>query len=268
MSVRARPTWTPQVPTGREADRSPTPTRRATIKASFLRAMDAETAAIERLERVVGKGEKFLTTYVQGQTLTLGVMTTQHIAPTFDATLLAEFEAQAHTCLVDLLGEHHGYVGYLKTAQDLSSRDASVRQQVGVLRAVLDDVRNRQLLRTTRVLVAAELFTDFMEQADHLLAAGYHVAAASLCGAVLESDLREYAMNNGVPGLKQQDDISSLNQKCAQAGLYTVIDRKQVEVWAGVRNQADHGQFNAVTVQAVTDMLTGVRKFLRDTLRV
>lgn len=232
-----------------------------------MQAIDAETAAVERIEGVMAKGQRFISTYVSGQTVVSGLHT-QFIAPIRDTGLLAEFEAQARSCLVDLLGENHLYVRHLETAQNNASEDVGVQQQVGVLRAVVDDIRKGHLLRTTRVLIAAELFTDFMDQADHLLAAGYHVAAAGLCGAVLESSLREFAKNKGVPGLKQQEDISSLNQKCVQAGFYTEIQRKRVEVWARVRNEADHGHFDAVTVEAVTDMLTQVHRFLEDTLRV
>jgi hypothetical protein len=91
-----------------------------------------------------------------------------------------------------------------------------VEGQIGVLSAVADDIRQGHLLQTIRMLVAADLLANFMEQAAHLLAAGYQFSAASLCGAVLESSLREFAATNGI-SVREREDISSLNtQACTR----------------------------------------------------
>ena len=58
---------------------------------------------------MVAKGEKFVSGYVSGQTVVTGLHT-QFVPPIRDSGLHAEFEAQARSCLVDLLGESHTYV--------------------------------------------------------------------------------------------------------------------------------------------------------------
>ena len=58
------------------------------------------------------------------------------------------------------------------------------------------------------------------------------------------------------------DDLSALNQKFAQADVYTVIRRKQIEVGAGIRNNVDHGHFDQVTTADVEEMLASVQQFL------
>jgi hypothetical protein len=116
-------------------------------------------------------------------------------------------------------------------------------------------------LRTAHRLVQAGVFDDLLDQAGHLLVGGYYLPAASLVGAVLEATMRSSAPRMGVrvsPG----DDLSALNQKFAQADVYTVIRRKQIEVGAGIRNNVDHGHFDQVTTADVEEMLASVQQFL------
>src|SRR5579863_2076558 len=56
---------------------------------------------------------------------------------------------------------------------------------LGVLEAAQSDF-DAGLLFHLRALIAADILGDFIEQAEQLLAANYHVPAASLAGAVLE----------------------------------------------------------------------------------
>ena len=101
--------------------------------------------------------------------------------------------------------------------------------------------------------------------ADHLLECGYKDPAASLCGAVLEDGLRQIASNAGV-NLKSKENLSSLNHRCADAGIYNRLTQKKIQVWGDVRNNADHGKFNEYTEQDVQEMLKGVRQFLKNHL--
>ena len=55
----------------------------------------------------------------------------------------------------------------------------------GILRAAREDYANGYLF-DIKQLIAAEVFDDLLEQAEHLLDAGYQEAAAVLAGAVLE----------------------------------------------------------------------------------
>ena len=110
-------------------------------------------------------------------------------------------------------------------------------------------------------LIAADVFSDFMEMAEHLLDAGYKDPAASLIGAVLERGVRQVASEQGVK-LKSRDDLSSLNAKCADAGVYKRLVQKKVQVWIGVRNHADHGEFDEYAESDVREMLNGVRDHL------
>lgn len=86
-----------------------------------------------------------------------------------------------------------------------------------------------------------------------------------LAGAVLEDGLRRVAERSEVK-VRTRDDLSALNQKCADAGLYNRLVQRKIQVWIDVRNRADHAEFHQYTTADVADMLRGVRDFLGERL--
>ncbi len=135
-----------------------------------------------------------------------------------------------------------------------------VEAGVAILRAAKGDV-DRGYLRSVEALVSSEVFSDFLDAAKHLLDSGYRDPAASLTGAVLENGLRRIARNRGVP-FKEDDDLSTLDQKLFQAKVYTLLDKKQVQMWTQLRNEADHGHFDQYDAAQVASMIDGVSAFL------
>ena len=71
----------------------------------------------------------------------------------------------------------------------------SVNVGFGVLEAAQSDLESGMMGRLD-TLVAADIFTDFLEMATHLIENGYKDPAASLTGAVLEGGLRKIAVAN------------------------------------------------------------------------
>lgn len=134
----------------------------------------------------------------------------------------------------------------------------------GTLRAALEDVEQGHLA-TLQDMATAEVFTDFLEQADHLLGHGYSAPAASLAGAVLENGLRSLAERNQMR-VKARDNLSTLNQKLADKGAYNRLRQKQIEAWIEVRNNADHGRFEEFGDGDVDDLIKSVRGFLAEML--
>ena len=110
-------------------------------------------------------------------------------------------------------------------------------------------------------LVAGEIFDDFLEMAGHLAENGYHVAAASLSGAVLEDHLRRLCPAHAVTWTGDSS-ISRLNDPLFKAGAYPQNQWRQVQVWGDIRNDADHGNFVSVDAAAVDAMIKGVRAFV------
>jgi hypothetical protein len=173
------------------------------------------------------------------------------------------WHAQASACVADLAGPESEYYKSF-AAQTKVAGTLAARKGLAILTSLREDVASGNLRRTAD-LVAGEVFSDFLEMAGHLLTAGYYVPAASVIGAVLEEGLRRLAEAKQVKAAAG-DDISALNNRLASKNVYSLLVRKQVDLWAGIRNAADHGHFEQVKSGDVADMHSGVGRFLADHL--
>jgi hypothetical protein len=135
-----------------------------------------------------------------------------------------------------------------------------VESGIGILRAAKADIDGGWLTAVT-TLVAAEVFTDFLDMADHLLSTNYFQPAASLIGAVLEDSMRRLAINHNIP-LDAKETLNTLDVKLRKGNVYNMLESRQIDVWREVRNNADHAKWGEFTKKDVTEMLAGVRGFL------
>jgi len=131
----------------------------------------------------------------------------------------------------------------------------------GILLGLADAAEDGYLFARVTNLIAAEVFGDFLEMAEHLVEANHFHAAAWLVGAVLEDSLRRMADQRGIP-YTRRDGIDSLNKALAKAGVYNAVVQKKVDVWRVIRNPAAHGDFDEVRADGVREMLAGVSDFV------
>ena len=207
----------------------------------------------ERLVALTEKGEAVLLTHTPNPPGVIG-------APTLDDRPYTEWRSQASVLLAQVFDPDHTYTVSFGSLVDVGARIGYVERGLGVLEAALEDVE-RGHLETVRELATAEVFSDFLEQADHLLRNGYSVPAASLACAVLENGLRSLAARQGI-NVSARDNLSSLNHKIGDKGVYTRLRQSQVSVWIKVRNSADHGRFTELRDSDVADLIKGVRDLL------
>jgi hypothetical protein len=135
---------------------------------------------------------------------------------------------------------------------------------VGILRAAQADFASG-LLFNLRALIEAEILDDFLSQAEALFSGGYHVAAASLAGAVLEDTLRKISDAAKI-ARPENTKIDSLNVELAKAGIYDKLSQKQITAYADIRNNADHGHFDKVRGADVAEMIKWVQRFASEHL--
>lgn len=185
-----------------------------------------------------------------------------------DAAFWPEFAAivaQSRTAVAAIAGRDSDYYTALSgTWAAARTGPYTAGYGAAILTALRDDVQSGYLRRTAD-LIAAEVFGDFLDMASHLVNAGYHVAAASLVGAVLEDGLRRLARRLDLSVLAS-DDISALNNRLASKNAYSNLVRKQVDLWSAIRNRADHGEFTEVKAPDVAEMLASVTRFLAERL--
>jgi hypothetical protein len=173
------------------------------------------------------------------------------------------WSVQVEHLLIEFLGSDHIYYErFLGAVQPREGGPNTFQraEAIHILLGAFEDSQNGMLLGVQRI-IEAEVFSDFLDMADHLLENGYKDAAASIVGAVLERELKDFATRNGLD-VKARDDLSNLNNRLAEKRVYTRIIQAQVQVWIRIRNSADHGEFELYGIDDVKKMHGDVRDFL------
>ena len=132
----------------------------------------------------------------------------------------------------------------------------------GILKAAQNDYEN-ELLFNTRTLIEAEVFDEFLEQAEELFKKGYYQPSAVIAGCVLEDGLRKLCDRNSI-ALPPKATIEPMNVELAKAGSYNKLIQKKITALADLRNKAAHGEWKEFTEKDVEDMIRDVRRFMED----
>jgi hypothetical protein len=218
--------------------------------------MPLQEDLIQRVSDLINKGERVRATEIPFRSCTSGV-------PRVQTEAFFEWQSQAESFLVSLLGETHTYVTSFRQRVQHSYKSELEAGQ-GILRAVKQDLEAGQLKKIT-TLVEAEVFSNFLDMARHLLDTGYKDPAASLTGAVLEDGLRKIAIAHNIQ-LNARESINPLNEKCRTV-VYNQLIWRRVQTWGDVRNYADHGQFSEYSTDNVREMIQEVETFLSQYLK-
>lgn len=141
---------------------------------------------------------------------------------------------------------------------------ASFGEYVGVIKAAKEDYENGYLFNT-RALIEAEVFDDFLEQAEHLLRQNYFQAAAVIAGCVLEDGLRKLGQRK-ISSFPTDKTIDPMSIELAKAGIYKALWQKKITALADLRNEAAHGKWTEFTKKDVEEMIRDVRRFMEDYL--
>jgi hypothetical protein len=147
----------------------------------------------------------------------------------------------------------------------------NVERGMGILKACREELAGGWVF-TTRGLVSAEVFSDFLSMAEHLLGEGYKDAAAVMVGSVLEEHLRQLCKKNSIPIEAPKPDgtlaplkADTLNSELSKAGIYSKLDVKNVTAWLDLRNKAAHGKYGEYNADQVGLVLQGVSTFIART---
>lgn len=136
-----------------------------------------------------------------------------------------------------------------------------VAQITGALEALRHSV-DHGLLVTLESRLRANVYDDFLVQAQDVLAAGYHVAAMALVGGVLEDHLMKLCRNGSLTWLGH-GSISKYNDLLKDK-VYPQTVWRRIQGIGDVRNDADHGNGASVKKDDVEDALKYVQRFLAD----
>ncbi len=135
---------------------------------------------------------------------------------------------------------------------------------IGILTSIKKEIENGWIV-LLKGLVSAEIFTNFIEMAEHLLEEGYKDPAAVMIGCVLEEHLRQLCIANEIEtsdpkGKPKKADL--MNSELTNAIIYNRLDQKNVTSWLDLRNKAAHGLFGEYNQDQVVSMLKAVTEFM------
>ena len=100
----------------------------------------------------------------------------------------------------------------MRIRSDYSS-GSKMKRSLGILKAAYEDYLAGALFDVRR-LIEAELFDDFLDQAEHLSSAGYYQVGAVVPGCVLEDGLRKLCTQNQI-AIPAKPKLDSMNAELA-----------------------------------------------------
>jgi hypothetical protein len=218
--------------------------------------MKIDKKIVDRLEQLIEMGAQVSRTATSRSTRTVEFWG--------DHAVDNEMSHQWGTSCLNLLGRVFGkesdhYVRFASLFPEFDNYSPVVKA-LGILKAAKDDYENGYLFEA-RTLIQAEVFDDFLEQAEYLFNSGYHEPAAVVAGAVQEDGLRQLCIKNKIT-LPAKPKLDTMNADLAKAGVFSVLAQKQITTSADIRNKAAHGQWAEFTKDDVKQMLAHVRSFM------
>jgi hypothetical protein len=115
----------------------------------------------------------------------------------------------------------------------------------GILTAAMTDFPEG-FMADTKLLVSAEVFADFLVQAEVLLENDYKDAAAVIIRAVLEDGLRRVCLSKGIE-VKPRWGVDDLATQLTKHNVLTAVQKSEIDGKRELGNSAAHGRFDEYT---------------------
>ena len=176
---------------------------------------------------------------------------------------VAGWTASTESILLGVLGENSPHLQALRAARDgFHGYESEFDRLRSVLSATQEDYLGGYLF-SFRALIKAEVLDDALVQAEALLQSNFKDPACILIGVALEVTIKELARQAGLVEAK----LERLNADLCKTGKYNLSKQKQISAWADLRNKAAHGDWNEYTNADVSEMFSGVQRFIADYLQ-
>ena len=179
-----------------------------------------------------------------------------------DDALAEEWATSSLSFLRRVMGkDSEHYQRFEENAGRVSTHSFAVRA-CAVLKAAKADYEGGYIFDARR-RIQAEVFDEFLEQAEYFLTDGYFQVAAVVAGAVLEDGLRKLCIAQAVTW-PSQPGLEWMNGELAKKGLYDKMVQKKVTWLADIRNKAAHGRWTEFSTDEAAEMIRGVRLLMTD----
>jgi hypothetical protein len=211
---------------------------------------------IQRIDFIVNKAKTALATGKQNPYGGIDINTVE----------MRGFRTVGLSFILDLFGEEHPYYKIFREVTK-HYRDSAVNSGIEILDNIRAEIENGWLT-SIKGIVSAEIFSDFLEMAEHLLENNYKDPAAVMIGSVLEEHIRQLCLKNGIDTTYEKDGkiinlkADRMNSELAKAGIYNKLDQKNVTALLDLRNKAAHGNYAEYNKQQVQLMYDSVFNFI------
>lgn len=182
-----------------------------------------------------------------------------------------------HSFFITTIQFVRNYIGteteFYRTLNDYSSikTSGSETEKAWAAKKVLKSLKDYLILnldvqKTEKYNIKIDIISDFLAQAIDLGSdKKYHPAAAGiLMGASLEEFLKKLAEQKQIDLTGIKLTIDPISKKLYEENVITKQDLKDITSWAGIRNDATHGNFEDVNDRKrIQNALEGVNLFMR-----
>lgn len=177
-----------------------------------------------------------------------------------DIDLLTGWKVKAKNLLVTVCGQNSQHFIAFEEGEVRASMESNytIKKRLEAIFLAAKEDFEGGYLSSLKNLVQAEVFDSELEQAKELLSNGYKLAAAVICGVVLETALRDLCSSN----LIQHGKLDTMNAQLAKAGVYNKLQQKRITAIADIRNNAAHGKPEEFSDSDVENMIRDVESFL------
>lgn len=210
---------------------------------------------LRRVDELIAQGDKTLQTRRQGG-----------IVEAVDDGMMHGFRSAALSFIDRVYtSTHPHFILFSKAVQ--GAQPVHVSRGVAILQSIRSEIADGWLF-SIKGLITAEVFTDFLEMAEHLLDSGYKDAAAVMAGSVLEEHLRQLCRREGIDTEEEKDEklvaikTDRLNSELAKSEVYSKLDQKQITAWLDLRNKAAHGKYEEYNLEQVRQLILGSTEFM------
>ena len=139
---------------------------------------------------------------------------------------------------------------------------------VGIVKSLKDDISKGYLLSISE-LIHSDIFSDYLDMAQHLLDQKYKDPSAVIAGSTLENHLKKLCLKNGIELTLLNGSEKTINKKAdmlnsdlCSLNVYNKIQKTRITSLLQLRNSAAHGNYDEYKIENIQQMINEIKQFI------
>lgn len=184
-----------------------------------------------------------------------------------EPSLSYSFETSALSFILDLYDKEHPYYKSLEEVMKYRY-EHSLKSGIGIIKNIKKEIESGWI-SSIKSIVSAEIFSDFLENAQYLIDMDYKDPAAVMIGGVLEQHLHYLSIDNDIKITRKNKEgkeiplkADHLNNELAKKQIYNKLVQKNVTAQLDLRNKSAHANYSEYDTEQVKMMYNFVLDFI------